>query len=251
MIRFDFSNRTALVTGAGGGIGQSIALGILEAGGSAILIDLKPCPESYARHPDRVHYAQGDLTDPAFVEGAVAEGARRFGRLDYLANVAGVLWFDRDRSMLEMDLDVWDQVFTINLKSMAIVARAAVPRMKQTGGGAMVHFSTIQCLRGDSKPQDAYAASKAGVGALSKSLAMQLVQYGIRSNAIFPGLTHTPLQARWQTEDDVKAVGKYVPLGRIARPEEVANAALFLLSDGASYITGTELIVDGGLLMGY
>ena len=230
-------------------MGEEIANMILDAGGSVIMIDVKPQPQSLAGHPDQHFYAQGDLTDPEFVASTIDAGAERFGRIDYLANVAGLLWFDRDASLLDMDLGVWDQVFNINLKSMVHTARSAVPHMKKQGGGAMVHFSSTQCLRGDPVPQDAYSTAKAGVGALSRSLAMQLASDNIRSNAIFPGLTQTPLQARWDTPEKVAEVGKFVPLGRIGTAKELASAAVFLLSDGASYITGADLLVDGGLLM--
>ncbi len=250
MISFDFRGRAAVVTGAGGGMGLEIATRILDAGGSVVAIDVKPRPAELPES-ERCLYAQGDLTDEGFVSKAVDDAARKFGRIDYLANVAGVLWFGRDASLLSMDLGVWDQVFQINLKSMVHTARAVVPHMRKQGGGAMVHFSTVQCLRGDSIPQDAYAASKAGVGAVSKSLAMQLAKEGIRSNTIFPGLTLTPMQARWNTPEKVAAVGEYIPMGRVGKPQELANAALFLLSDGASYITGIELIVDGGILLKY
>ena len=249
MIKFDFSDRVAVVTGAGGGMGEEIANMILDAGGAVIMIDVKPEPPTLAGHPDQRLYAQGDLTDANFVAATIGTGAKRFGRIDYLANVAGVLWFDRDASLLDMDLGVWDQVFDINLKSMVHTARAAVPHMKKLGAGAMVHFSSTQCLRGDPVPQDAYSTAKAGVGALSRSLAMQLAPDNIRSNAIFPGLTQTPLQARWDTPEKVAEVGKFVPMGRIGTPTELASAAVFLLSDGASYITGVDLLVDGGLLM--
>lgn len=248
MLTFDFSGKVAIVTGAGGGMGLAIARAIAGSGGSVLMIDLKPKPEQIAES-DTCIYAQGDLTDPTFVKSTVDAAAARFGRIDYLANVAGVLWFGKDRSLLEMDLDVWDEVFSINLKSMVHTVRAAVPHMRKTGGGAMVHFSTIQCLRGDAIPQDAYSASKAGVGAMSKSLAMQLAAEGIRSNTIFPGPTLTPMQARWNTEEKVAAIGPHIPMGRVGQPEELANAALFLLSDGASYITGTDLVVDGGILL--
>jgi NAD(P)-dependent dehydrogenase (short-subunit alcohol dehydrogenase family) len=111
-----------------------------------------------------------------------------------------------------------------------------------------VHISTIQCLRGDSQPQDAYQASKAGMVALSKSLAIQFAGDKIRSNVIFPGPALTPMQQRWY-DDPSKAdrVADYVPLKRLGTPEDMANACLFLLSDAAGFITGTELTVDGGV----
>ena len=249
MVTYDFANRVAVVTGAGGGMGLEIANMILGAGGSVIMIDVKPRPENLAGTHDRQLYGQGDLTDEGFVRDIIDEGAAQFGRIDFLANVAGVLWFDRDASLLDMDLDVWDQVFSTNLKSMVHTARAVVPHMRKTGSGAMVHFSSTQCLRGDPLPQDAYSTAKAGVGALSRSLAMQLSCDNIRSNAIYPGLTLTPLQARWDTDEIVENVGQFVPMGRVGTPEELASTALFLLSDGASYITGADLVVDGGLLL--
>ena len=113
----------------------------------------------------------------------------------------------------------------------------------------MVHIATVQCLRGDGAPQDAYQASKAGIVALSKSLAIQFAGDGIRSNVIHPGPTLSPMQQRWF--DDPKAgeqVARQIPLGRLGTPEDIAHAALFLLSDQASFITGTELVVDGGLM---
>ena len=249
MITFDFAGRHAVVTGGGGGMGEAIASMLLAAGATVTALDIKPRPDTLAAAGDRLDYRQGNLADAAFVADSIAAAGASRGSIDYLVNVAGVLWFDRDKSVLEMDMDVWDQVFDINLKAMALTARAAVPHMRKTGrGGAMVHFSTIQWLRGDPKPQDAYQASKAGVCALSKSLAMQLAAEGIRSNAICPGMTLTPLQARWDAET-VKAVGNYAPLGRVGTPQDMANAALFLLSDASSYITGIEVAVDGGLLM--
>ncbi|WP_306114358.1 MULTISPECIES: SDR family NAD(P)-dependent oxidoreductase [unclassified Roseovarius] len=249
MITYDFSRKVAVVTGAGGGMGLAISNLILNAGGRVVMIDLKPEPEEIAGSPDRRVYARGDLTEPGFVSETIDQGAARFGRIDYLANVAGVLRFGDDASLLDMDMAIWDQVFDTNLKSMVHTARAAVPHMRAAGGGAMVHFSSTQCLRGDPLPQDAYSTAKAGVGALSRSLAMQLAGDGIRSNAIYPGLTETPLQARWDTPDKIAEAGSWVPMGRIGTPEELAHAAVYLLSDGASYITGIDLVVDGGLLL--
>lgn len=247
MITFDFRGKSAIVTGAGGGIGLAIARRLLEAGCSVLMMDIKPPPEEVFP-ADRAIYAQGDLTDISFVNTSIERAAASFGGIDYVANVAGVIWFDRDVSLLEIDLAVWDQVFDINLKSILHVIRAAVPHIKKAGGGALVHFSSIQCLRGDTSPQDAYAASKASIATLSRSLAMQLAKNNIRSNSIFPGPVKTPMQSRWTPEMHSKAA-QSVPLQRVADPDEIASAALFLLSDGASFMTGIDLIIDGGVLL--
>ncbi len=242
-----FANKTAIVTGAGGGMGLNIARDLLAAGAHVTMIDLKPEPP--ADLPDgRARYLIGDVTEDTFVFKAVAQAFQETGRLDYLVNAAGVLWFGRDKSLVEIDLDLWDKILTIDLKSMVITARHAVPFMQKTGGGSMVHISSIQCLRGDDKPQDAYQASKAAMLALSKSLAIQFAADKIRSNCILPGPVESPMQDRWRENPAQKnAVAGAVPLGRVGTTQDMTDAVLFLLSDKASYITGTELIVDGGL----
>jgi 3-oxoacyl-[acyl-carrier protein] reductase len=182
------------------------------------------------------------------VSAAVEKAVELFGGIDLLANVAGALWFDRDKTALEIDLDVWDQVMAINLKSMVHTTRHIVPQMRKRGGGAMVHFSSTQCMRGDSAPQDAYQAAKAGVVAFSRSLAIQLAGENIRSNVIYPGPSESPMQDRWKQNPDAQAAtASAIPLGRVGTVEDMSNACLFLLSDKASFITGTELLVDGGL----
>jgi len=213
------------------------------------MFDIKPRPDEIPGSAEQSLYVQADLTDEPAVAAAVEEAADSFGGIDYLASVAGALWFDRDKSALEMDLDVWDQVMAINLKSMVHTARHIVPHMRKRGGGAMVHFSSTQCLRGDPAPQDAYQAAKAGVVAFSKSLAIQLASDGIRSNVIYPGPSESPMQDRWQADPDARvATANAIPLGRVGTVEDMSNACLFLLSNKASFITGTELLVDGGLL---
>ena len=249
MITFDFTNRTAIVTGAGGGMGEAISKALASSGCYVVAIDLKPCPESLSKL-ENVDFIQGDLTDEAFVNSTASTAYEKHGRLDYLCNVAGVLWFDKDQSIFDMDLDVWDQVFDINLKSMIYTTRACQPLMKKSpDGSAMVHFSTIQWMRGDTAPQDAYAASKAAVSAFSRSIAMQMAPDNIRSNTICPGATLTPMQARWDTDKIQRKVADYVPINRLGTPQDMANTTLFLLSDGAGYITGIDIPVDGGLLL--
>ena len=245
----EFVDKTAVVTGAGGGMGYRIACDLLLRGARVLMFDIKPPPAEVPGDSAQSIYVQGDLTDEAAVAAACARAIDEFGGIDCLANVAGALWFDRDRSALDIDLAVWDQVLAINLKSMVHTARHAVPGMRARGGGAMVHFSSTQCLRGDPAPQDAYQAAKAGVIALSKSLAIQLAGERIRSNVILPGPTESPMQDRWQKSPDVRnATARAIPLGRVGTVEDMSSACLFLLSDRASFITGTELLVDGGLL---
>ena len=246
-----FSGKVAIIAGAGGGMGLNIANDLIGAGAQVALVDLKERPGDIATGPGpgagAGTYHQGDVTDEAFVKRVVAETVAAHGRLDYLVNTTGVLWFDRDRSLVDIDMEVWDRVLAINLKSHALTARYAIPAMIATGGGAMVHISSLDALRGDDKPQDAYGASKAAVIRLSKSIAIQFARQGIRSNTILPGPVVSPMQTRWEGRDDVlAAVADQVPLGRIGETQDIADACLFLLSDKASFITGTELLVDGG-----
>jgi len=245
-----FAGKVAFVAG-GGGMGTAIAEALVAAGAQVAVADLD------ADHLEAPNTANrfgltGDLSDETFVEQAVARTLDCFGGLDYLVNTTGVLWFDRDRSVVDMDMAVWDQVLRINLKSFALTARHAVPAMITRGGGAMVHFSSIDALAGDARPQDAYGAAKAAVIRLSKSLAIQFAGAGIRSNVILPGPALTPMQARWDADQAAAdAVADAVPLGRLGSAQDMADACLFLLSDKASYITGTELVVDGGLTAGH
>lgn len=244
-----FVDKVAFVTGAGGGMGYRIACDLIDAGARVLMLDIKPKPGDIPGNTEQSLFVQADLTDEAAVAAVVERAKDTFGGIDYLANVAGALWFNRDKSALEIDLDVWDQVMAINLKSMVHTSRHVVPLMRKRGGGAMVHFSSTQCLRGDASPQDAYQAAKAGVVAFSKSLAIQLAGDNIRSNVIFPGPSESPMQDRWQDNPEARAAtAGAIPLGRVGTIEDMSNACLFLLSDRASFITGTELLVDGGLL---
>jgi NAD(P)-dependent dehydrogenase (short-subunit alcohol dehydrogenase family) len=245
----NFTEKVAFVTGAGGGMGFRIASDLINAGARVLMLDIKPRPEDIPGSPEQSHYLQADLTDEPAVAASVEKAMELFGGIDYLANVAGALLFNRDKSALDMDLDVWDQVMAVNLKSMVHTVRHVVPYMRKRGGGAMVHFSSTQCLRGDDAPQDAYQAAKAGVVAFSKSLAIQLAGDNIRSNVIYPGPSESPMQDRWKTDPDARAAtARAIPLGRVGTAVDMSNACLFLLSDKASFITGTELLVDGGLL---
>ena len=242
------AGKVAVVAGGGGGMGLAIANSLIADGANVGIADIKPQPADLGRGPGESLYHQGDVTDESFVERVISQTVADFGRLDYLVNATGVLWLDRDRSLIDIDRAVWDEVIEINLTSFALTARHAIPPMKKTGGGAMVHFSSIDALRGDTRPQDAYGVSKAAIIRLSKSIAIQFARDNIRSNTILPGPVLTPMQHRWETDETARAsAARHVPLGRLGLPQDLAGACLFLLSEQASFITGTELIVDGGV----
>lgn len=239
----DFEGKVAVVTGAAGGMGYETAAMLVAEGAEVVMIDLKK-PSALPEGPGRAQFEQGDVTDVPFVQD-VFDGLKQ---LDHLVNAAGVLLFGEDVSAIDIDLKVWDRVMDVNLKSMVLTMKAAVPMMQGSRGGSIVNIASTQCLRGDPKPQDAYQAAKAGVIALTKSIAIQYAHAGIRANCLLPGQTWTPLQERWDRDPDAaKRAAEVVPLGRVGRPEDMAAAALFLLSDKASFITGTELTVDGGV----
>ena len=156
-----FEGRSAIVTGAGGGMGLNIARDLLATGANVTGVDLKDRPTGFGDGldpspvggPGKVLYLQGDITDEAFVAEVFATTQEANGRLDYLVNAAALLWFGHDKSLVEMDLEVWDRVIDIDLRAVMLMARHAVPLMQASGGGAMVHVSSTQSLRGDPNPQ--------------------------------------------------------------------------------------------------
>ena len=252
-----FGGKACVMTGAGGGMGLAIACMLRAEGCAVTAIDPKPEPPEFAADRGAAgRYVQGDATDEALVARTVAEAFDASGRLDYLVNAAGVGWYDRDGSIAEMEMAIWHRVMEINLTASALMARHAVPFLRRTGaGGSMVHIASVVGLRNmenilENGPIDAYQASKAGLTALSRSLSMQLGPDGIRSNTICPGAVLTPMTAPTYEADPSRADAMIArtPLGRLGLPEDIANACLFLLSDKASFITGIDLVVDGGIM---
>lgn len=247
--------KVALITGAGSGMGREACRVFTEEGGRIVALDVDP--EALGETAGQVRETGGeiatfvaDVAEEGQVRAAVEGGAERFGALHILYNNAGVLWRDRDLGVLETDEAVWDRVFAINLKGMVWVCKHGIPRLIEAGGGSVVNVGSTSALLGDSLPQDAYAASKGAVVSLTRSLAIQFAGQGVRANCIHPGFVDTPLQ-EVRTCDDawMRAVRSWVPLGRLGTPRDVVNAALFLASDEAAYITGAELVVDGGNLI--
>jgi len=241
-----FAGKVAIVTGAGGGSGLEIARRLSQEGAAVIAIDLKERPDEL---PEACVFLQADVTDAELPERAVAQARDRYGRLDYLVNAAGVAWFGRDGSVVEIEDAVWNRILEINLTAAMRFARASAPALRERRG-AMVHIASVAGLRGMDEPLDAYQVSKAGLVSLSRGLAMALAADGVRSNTICPGAIDTPMVASLYDEDPRRRdrMAARTPLGRLGTPTDVADACLFLLSDAASFITATDLTIDGGWL---
>jgi len=246
-MKLNFKGKTAVVSGASGGMGLKTVNKLCLSGIKVLMLDIKEPAKKYLKDK-KVSFAKVDVTNLSDLKIAIKKFYKKNKSIDYLINTTGVLWFDKDISATNINFDTWEKVFEINLKSMVYLSKLIIPKMKKKKFGAMVHISSVDALSGDDKPQDAYGASKAAMIRLSKSLAVQFAKYNIRSNTILPGAVDTPMQNRWKKNPLAKKqLSKNIPLQRIGRPKDIANTILFLLSNEGSYITGTEIIVDGGI----
>ena len=247
--------KVAFITGAGMGMGRAAAVLFAEEGARVVVadIDAAAAKETVAlveKAGSQALATVGDVALEADVRRMIEEGVRRFGRLDVLHNNAGVLWKDRDRSVLETDDGWWERVMAVNLKSVFWVTKHGIPHLRRAGGGSIVNVGSVSALVGFTRAQDAYTSAKGALISLTKSLAIQFAKDQIRCNIIHPGIVDTPLQAPYLSEAIRKEFETGIPLGRIAKPREIAFAALFLASDESSFMTGADLVVDGGFTAG-
>ena len=246
-MKLNFKGKFAIVTGASGGMGLETVNKLLPAGVKVLMLDIKNPPKKYLQNK-KIDFVKIDVTNFIELKKIIDNYYNKNKSIDYLINTTGVLWFDKDVSATNINFNIWDKVFEINLKSMAYLAKLLIPKMKINKFGSMVHISSVDALSGDDKPQDAYGSSKAAMIRLSKSLAIQFASYNIRSNIILPGPVETPMQDRWKKVPKLKKkLAKLIPLQRIGKPRDIANTILFLLSEEGNYITGTEITVDGGI----
>jgi NAD(P)-dependent dehydrogenase (short-subunit alcohol dehydrogenase family) len=242
-------DRVAVVTGAARGIGQAIALRLAGEGAHVVLNDLQ---EEMLADTERLIAGHGgvslrvaaDIADRADTGRLADRAVAQFGRLDIWVNNAGIT---RDALLLTMTSEQWDAVLRVNLTGTFNGCQAAAAHMATAGGGSIVNLSSRAYL--GNIGQANYSASKAGVVGMTRTLALELARHGIRVNAIAPGFVDTEM-ARAVPEEVRERVVKAIPLRRMARPEEIANVALFLASDESSYITGQVLVVCGGRSVG-
>ena len=246
-MKLNFSGRTALITGGSGGIGLSIVEKLIKNKIKVIILDINS-PNKKILLNKLVEFKKIDLSDYKNLQICLKEIRKKYKKIEYIINAAGVLWFDKDIGLEKIRLDTWEKVLSINLSSIVVVLQSILPLMKKNKFGSIVHISSIDALSGDDKPQDAYGSSKAALLRLSKSISIQYASKNIRSNSILPGPIETPMQKRWEKNPESKKnLSKVIPLKRVGKPIDIANSAIFLLSDESSFITGTELIIDGGL----
>ncbi|MFL2543190.1 MAG: SDR family NAD(P)-dependent oxidoreductase [Alphaproteobacteria bacterium] len=240
-----FKGKVAVVTGGSGGIGLDVSKKLAKLKIKVLILDINKPKISKNKF---IYFEQVDLSNENEINQAISKFIKNEKRIDYIVNAAGVLWFDKDLSLEKIKTNIWDKVFSINLKSMLIVSKKILPNMKKNKFGSIVNISSIDALSGDDKPQEAYGASKAAMIRLSKSIAIQYASKNIRSNSILPGPIDTPMQKRWKKNLNArKNLTKIIPLQRVGKPENIADTVLFLLSEQSCFITGTEIIVDGGL----
>lgn len=246
---------TAIVTGSASGIGREIATRFAEEGANVVIADVDEesgtaTEAALADRSGEVTFVPTDVSDVEQVETLVETTVEEFEELDVLVNNAGGSF--GDGKLHEIDEDVWERNLAVNLKGPFLCSKAAVPAMVKSGGGRIVHTSSVNALTGIALTS--YSAAKSGMFSLSRVIATQYGCHGIRSNVVCPGTIQTETRREEINQKDASEIEAewldQYPVGRLGRPEDVADAVLYLASPMSSFVTGTKLVVDGGLTAG-
>jgi len=237
--------KVCVITGASGGIGGASAEAFAREGARVVGVDLAPdAPGELS--------LQVDVTDDAAVRDMYARVRGELGRIDVLFNNAGISPTD-DGSVLDTSLEAWQRVQDVNLKSVFLCCKHGIPHLLEGGGGSVINTASFVATMGAATSQISYSASKGAVLSLSRELGVQFAREGVRVNALCPGPVDTPLLRELFAKDAAAAARRliHVPMGRFARAEEIAAAALFLASDESSYVNASTFLVDGGISGAY
>jgi NAD(P)-dependent dehydrogenase (short-subunit alcohol dehydrogenase family) len=247
------ANKVALITGGGSGIGKASSLLFAREGAKVVVVDLKKeTAEATAREiGDDAQAFAADVSKAKDAEAMVRFAEEQFGRLDIVFNNAGVFHPDDD-SVTNTTEDIWDMVINVNLKGVFLGCKYAIPALLRAGGGSIINTASFVAVMGAAAPQIAYTASKGGVLAMTREIAVEFARKNIRANSLCPGPVETPLLAELLS-DPARRQRRlvHIPPGRFGKPEEMANAALFLASDESSFVNGTTFLVDGGITAAY
>jgi NAD(P)-dependent dehydrogenase (short-subunit alcohol dehydrogenase family) len=242
----------AVVTGAGSGIGLATARRFAAEGASVVCADMDATSGAAAAEEVKGTFVQVDVTDEAQVEAMFARAVEEYGGLDVAFNNAGISPPDDD-SILVTGIDAWRRVQEVNLTSVYLCCKYAIPHMQARGKGSIINTASFVAVMGAATSQISYTASKGGVLAMSRELGVQFAREGIRVNALCPGPVNTPLLQELFAKDPERAARRlvHIPMGRFAEADEIAAAVAFLASDDSSFITASQFLVDGGIAGAY
>lgn len=249
-------DKVALITGGASGIGRESCLLFAREGAKVVVVDLKK--EAADATAIEIQKAGGaakgfaaDVSKAKDAEAMVRFAEETYGKLNIVFNNAGVFHAD-DNSVTDTSEAIWDMVINVNLKGVFLGCQYAIPALQRAGGGSIINTASFVAIMGAAAPQIAYTASKGGVLAMTREIAVEFARQNIRANSLCPGPVETPLLAQLLS-DPARRQRRlvHIPMGRFARPEEMANAALFLASDESSFVTGTSFLVDGGISAAY
>ncbi|MFI6480070.1 3-oxoacyl-ACP reductase [Nonomuraea sp. NPDC050663] len=245
-------DRVAVITGAGSGIGLATARRFAEEGAKVVCVDVDEEAGTKVAAEVGGIFVEADVTDADAVERMYLTAFETYGSVDIAFNNAGISPPDDD-SILETGIDAWRRVQEVNLTSVYLCCKAVIPYMRRQGKGSIINTASFVAVMGSATSQISYTASKGGVLAMSRELGVQFAREGIRVNALCPGPVNTPLLQELFAKDPERAQRRlvHIPVGRFAEASEIAAAVAFLASDDASFITGAEFLVDGGISGAY
>lgn len=244
--------RVAVITGAGSGIGLASARRLASEGAKVVCVDLDEKSGKAAAEEVGGLFVQADVTDEEAVKAMYEAAVAAYGRLDIAFNNAGISP-PEDDSILTTNLDAWKRVQDVNLTSVYLCCKYAIPHMQRQGKGSIINTASFVAVMGAATSQISYSASKGGVLSMSRELGVQFAREGIRVNALCPGPVNTPLLQELFAKDPERAARRlvHIPLGRFAEPSEIAAAVAFLASDDSSFMTANSFLVDGGISGAY
>ena len=252
MARLD--GKVCVITGAGSGMGREAAIVFTGEGARVCVadLDLELAEETVSECPGDAFALRVNVADEDDVRNMLASTAEHFGGVDVLYNNAGISPADDD-SILETGEEAWQRVQDVNTKGVYLCCKHGIPYLLERGGGSVINVASFVALVGAATSQISYTASKGAVLAMSRELGVQFARQGVRVNALCPGPVETPLLLRIFGDDPAAYERRqiHLPMGRLAKPREIVNAALFLASDESSYVNGATFLVDGGLTAAY